>query len=84
MLKIMVCFEFPEMKWSAQFLLLPSFSPGVLAGPHYNTPSRIKVGVKRLLNTALNLFRRKAHALGLRKEVLHLPGHEPTYCLWSA
>lgn len=77
-------FEFPEMKWRAQFLLLPSFPPGVLAGPHYNTASRIKVGVKRLLNTALKLFRRRAHALGLRKEALQLPGHEPTHCLWSA
>lgn len=77
-------FGFPEMKWRVQFLLLPSFTPGVLAGPHYNTASRIKVGVKRLLNTALKLFRRKAHALGLRKEALQLPGHEPTYCLWSA
>lgn len=65
-------------------IFTPSFPPGVLAGHHYNTASRVKVGVKRLLNTALNLFRKKAHALGLRKEVLHLPGHEPTYCLWSA
>ena len=65
-------------------IFTPSFPPGVLAGPHYNTACRVKVGVKRLLNTALNLFRRKAHALGLKKEVLHLPGHEPTYCLWSA
>lgn len=64
----MVCFEFPEMQWSAQFS--PSFPPGVLAGHHYNTASRVKVGVKRLLNTALNLFRRRPTPWVSGKEVL--------------
>lgn len=55
----------------------PFHNPTVVPAPQYNTAGRTEGGIQSLLNVAFNTFGNKAHALGLIKEALCFPGHEP-------